>query len=61
MAHNPEADLETLELCMREGIAGGEYADPREELGLSADADDREVAREALAAVGFEGGCRAGA
>jgi hypothetical protein len=45
VAHNPEADLETLELCLREGIAGGEYADPREELGLSADADDREVAR----------------
>ena len=45
MAHNPEADLETLELCLREGIAGGEYADPREELGLSVDADDREVAR----------------
>ena len=45
MAHNTEADLETLELCLREGIAGNEYADPRAELGCSADADDREVAR----------------
>ena len=45
MAHNPEADLDTLELCLREGIAGNEYADPREELGCPADADDSEVAR----------------
>jgi hypothetical protein len=45
VAHNTEADLDTLELCLREGIAGNEYADPREELGCSADADDREVAR----------------
>ena len=45
MAHNPEADLDTLELCLRQGIAGNDYADPREELGCRADADDREVAR----------------
>ena len=51
MAHNTEADLDTLELCLREGIAGNEYADPREELGCSADADDREVARALVRAV----------
>lgn len=45
MAHNPDADLDTLELCLRQGIAGNEYADPREALGCSADADDTEVAR----------------
>ena len=45
MAHNPEADLDTLEHCLREGIASNDYADPRAELGCAADADDREVAR----------------
>ncbi len=45
VAHITEADLDRLELCLREGIAGSEYADPREELGCSADADDRAVAR----------------
>lgn len=45
VAHNTEPDLDTLELCLRAGIASNEYADPREELGCSADADDREVAR----------------
>ena len=45
MAHNTEADLDTLELCLREGIASNEYADPREELGFSPDADDTDVAR----------------
>ena len=43
--------MDTLELCLREGIAGNEYADPREELGCSADADDREVARALVRAV----------
>ena len=51
MAHNTEADLDTLELCLREGIAGNEHADPREELGCSVDADDREVARALVRAV----------
>ncbi len=45
MAHNLEPDLDTLELCLREGIAGNEYADPREALGCPADTDDSEVAR----------------
>lgn len=45
VAHNTDADLDTLELCLREGIAGNEYADPREELGCPTDADDIEVAR----------------
>jgi hypothetical protein len=45
VAHNTEADLDTLELCLREGIAGNEYADPRQELGCPADAGDSEVAR----------------
>jgi len=38
-------DFDTLELCLREGIAGNEYADPREALGCTADTDDAEVAR----------------
>ncbi len=45
MAHRTEADVDRLELCLREGIAGNEYADPREELGFPTDAEDREVAR----------------
>ena len=45
VAHNPEADLDTLELCLQEGIASNDFADPREKLGCAADADDREVAR----------------
>jgi len=45
VAHNPETDLDGLELCLREGIAGSEYGDPREELWCPADADDRDVAR----------------
>ena len=45
MAHNPETDLDRLELCLREGIAGSEYGDPRGELGCAAHADDRDVAR----------------
>jgi len=45
VAHNLDTDLDTLELCLREGIAGNEYADPREALGCPADTDDAEVAR----------------
>jgi len=45
VAHNTEADLDRLELCLREGIASNEYGDPREELGCPAEADDTEVAR----------------
>lgn len=45
MAHNLDTDLDTLELCLREGIAGNEYADPREALGCTAETDDAEVAR----------------
>jgi hypothetical protein len=45
VAHNSEADLDTLELCLREGIASNDYGDARAQLGCSADADDREVAR----------------
>ena len=37
--------MDTLELCLREGIASNDFADPREELGCAKDADDREVAR----------------
>jgi hypothetical protein len=51
VAHNPEADVDTLELCLREGIAGNEYADPREALGCSADADDTKVARALVHAI----------
>ncbi len=45
MAHNLDTDVDTLELCLREGIAGNEYADPRETLGCAPDTDDAEVAR----------------
>ena len=45
MAHNLDTDLDTLELCLREGIAGNEHADPREALGCNTDTDDAEVAR----------------
>jgi hypothetical protein len=45
VAHNLDTDLDTLELCLREGIAGNEHADPREALGCTADTDDAEVAR----------------
>ena len=45
MAHNSDTDSDTLELCLREGIAGNEYADPREALGCDTDTDDAEVAR----------------
>ncbi len=45
MAHNSDTDVDTLELCLREGIAGNEYADPREALGCDTDTDDAEVAR----------------
>ncbi|MGB3051746.1 MAG: HEAT repeat domain-containing protein [Polyangiales bacterium] len=51
MAHNSDMDLDTLELCLREGIAGNEYADPREALGCSADTDDTAVARALLRIV----------
>ena len=37
--------MDTLELCLQEGIASNDFADPREKLGCAADADDREVAR----------------
>lgn len=43
--------MDTLELCLREGIASNEYADPRKALGCPADADDLEVARGLVRAV----------
>lgn len=51
MAHNTDLDLDTLELCLREGIAGNEYADPRAALGCGAEADDTDVARALVRAV----------
>ena len=45
MAHKSDTDSDTLELCLREGIAGNEYADPRKALGCDTDTDDAEVAR----------------
>jgi len=45
VAHNSDTDVDTLGLCLREGIAGNEYADPREALGCDADTEDAEVAR----------------
>jgi len=45
VAHKSDTDSDTLELCLREGIAGNEYADPRKALGCDTDTDDAEVAR----------------
>lgn len=45
MAHETEPNWAALEHFLREGIAGNEYADPREVLGCDPDADDRQVAR----------------
>ncbi len=38
-------DLDTLELCLRDGIAGNEHIDPREALRCDPDTEDAEVAR----------------
>ncbi len=38
-------DLDTLELCLRDGIAGNEHIDPREALRCDTDTEDAEVAR----------------
>lgn len=51
MAHNSEADLDRLALCLREGIAGGEYGDPRAELGCRPDAHDAEVGQALVRAI----------
>jgi hypothetical protein len=45
VTHDPDADLETLELCLREGIAGRECVELRQSLGFGSDSDDQEVAR----------------
>lgn len=45
MTQRVEADLNLLELCLRQGIAGNEHTDPREALGCPADAEDSAVAR----------------
>ncbi len=45
MAHTAKPDLDALEVCLREGIAGNDYADPREALGCPPESDDVEVAR----------------
>ena len=45
MAHNAEIDVDTLELYLRDGIAGIEHTDPREALGCEPDTADAEVAR----------------
>ncbi|MEM7433539.1 MAG: HEAT repeat domain-containing protein [Myxococcota bacterium] len=51
MAHESERNWTMLEHFLRDGIAGSEYADPREELGCNPDADDREVARALVGAA----------
>ncbi len=45
MAHSTELDLDALELCLREGLASSEGADPRGALGCGPEAGDAEVAR----------------
>jgi hypothetical protein len=45
VTQHTEIDLDVLEVCLRDGMAGNEYADPREVLGCAEDADDTEVAR----------------
>ncbi len=46
-----EPNWTALEHFLREGIASTEYGDPREELSLALDADDRDVARALLRAT----------
>jgi len=41
--HSTELDLDSLELCLREGLASSDGVDPREALGCSPDATDAEV------------------
>ncbi len=63
MTQHTEIDFDVLEVCLRDGMAGNEHADPREALGCSEEAEDAEVARamvrafaaEALARVGTQG------
>jgi tetratricopeptide (TPR) repeat protein len=44
-------NIKALALCFREGIAGNERLDPREALGIAADADDAQVARALVRAL----------
>ena len=45
MKQDTEIDVQALEVCLRDGMAGNEYADPRAALGFAEEADDSEVAR----------------
>lgn len=45
VAHTSEPDLEALELCLSDGLAGSDYADARAALGTGAGSTDAEVAR----------------
>jgi len=49
--HSTELDLDSLELCLREGLASSDGVDPREALGCSPDATDAVVARALVRAV----------
>lgn len=51
MAHREQTDPETLDLCLRQGIAAPEHADPREALGFAPEASDTEVARALVRAI----------
>ena len=48
-------DLDTLELCLRDGIAGNEHIDPREALRCDPDTEDAEVARALVRIVAAHG------
>jgi tetratricopeptide (TPR) repeat protein len=51
VTHNSHADLEMLELCLREGTAGRDRVELRESLWCGPDTDDLEVARALVRAI----------
>ena len=51
VAHDTELDLDALELCLRDGLASSEGADPREALRCDPGATDAEVARALVGAI----------
>lgn len=54
MAHEDQSDIETAELCLQEGIASHDHADPRTMLGLPPEAEDAQVARALARMVAYD-------
>jgi tetratricopeptide (TPR) repeat protein len=55
VAYTSSPDLDALELCLLEGMAGSHGVDPRETLGCDPDAADAEVARALVQAITARG------